>query len=109
VPKGYWIAHITITDPIAYKQYAATNQAAFKKYGGRVIVRGARESPGYPGAGRFEVRHGTMKDRHVVLEFDDYETALACYDSTEYQAAAKLRDQGAQVDVLVIEGSDPPC
>lgn len=51
--------------------------------------------------------HGSLKDRHVVLEFDSYETALACYNSPEYQNAAKFRDQSGQVDVIVIEGYEP--
>ena len=46
--------------------------------------------------------HGSLKDRH-----DSYETALACYNSPEYQNAAKFRDQGGQVDVIVIEGYEP--
>ena len=51
----------------------------------------------------FEIKSGRRKDRHVVIEFDSYEQALACYDSPEYQSAAKFRDQGAQVDLVIIE------
>ena len=105
--KGYWIAHITITDPENYKKYAATNQAAFKKYGARFLVRGGKPSPGFPSTSRYEVRHGTFRDRHVVLEFDSYEQAVACYNSPEYQEAAKFRDKGADLDIIVIEGFDP--
>jgi uncharacterized protein (DUF1330 family) len=106
--KGYWIAHITITDSEAYKQYVSAFKPAFKKFGARDIIRGAKESPGYAGGGRFQIKEGTWKDRHVVIEFDSYEQALACYDSPEYQAAAKFREQGAQVDLIIIEGCDPP-
>jgi len=31
--------------------------------------------------GTFETREGTSRSRNVVLEFKDYETALACYNS----------------------------
>jgi len=93
---------------VAYKQYRDAFGAAFKKYGARDIIRGAKESPGFPKAGRLEIKHGTMKDRHVVIEFDSYEQALACYDSPEYQSAAKFRERGAQVDLIIIEGCDPP-
>jgi uncharacterized protein (DUF1330 family) len=106
--EGYWVAHITITDLAAYKQYAALFKPAFKKFGARDIIRGAKASPGYPGGGRFEVKEGSLKDRHVVIEFDTYEQALACYDSPEYQATAKFREQVAQVDLLIIEGCDVP-
>jgi uncharacterized protein (DUF1330 family) len=106
--KGYWIAHITITDPAAYKQYVSGFKVAFKKFGARDIIRGAKESPGYAGGGRFQIKEGTPRDRHVVIEFDSYEQALGCYDSPESQAAAKFSEKGAQVDLIIIEGCDPP-
>lgn len=105
--KGYWIAHITITDPENYRQYAATNQAAFKKYGARFLVRGGKSFPGFPSTSRYETRRGTFRERHVVLEFDSYEQAVACYNSPEYQEAMKFRDKGADLDIMIIEGFDP--
>ena len=94
MPKGYWIAHVTVKDPEGYKDYVAANAIAFKKFGAKFLVRG----------GKNEVKSGTAKDRHVVLEFDSYATALACYTSPEYQAAAKIRDTCSVADVIVIEG-----
>jgi len=41
-----------------------------------------------------------------VLEFKDYATALACYDSPEYKAACDVRDKNSTADVIVIEGYD---
>ena len=32
-----------------------------------------------------------MRGRQVVIEFKDYATALACYESEEYQRASALR------------------
>lgn len=107
MPKGYWIAHITITDLETYKKYAMNNHVAIKKYGGQFLVRGGKESPGFPSASRYEVTHGLLKDRHVILEFPSYEDALACYKSPEYQEVAKFRDLGGDVDVIVIEGLEP--
>ena len=64
--KGYWIAHVTVTDPERYKDYVAANAAAFEKYNARFLVRG----------GSYEQRAGAQKQqRHVVLEFDSYATA----------------------------------
>ena len=94
--KGYWIAHVTVTDPERYKDYVAANAIAFKKYNARFVVRG----------GQFEVRAGTARQRHVVLEFDSYAIARACYDSPEYRAAGAIRDQASQADVMIIEGYD---
>ena len=96
MPKGYWVAHVTVQDPEGYKQYVAANAIAFKKYGAKFLVRG----------GRNEVKSGTAKERHVILEFESYEKALACYASPEYKAAAQIRDRYSSADVIVIEGWD---
>src|SRR5262245_34202380 len=105
--KGYWIAQLDIVDPEAQKQYVAANQAAFQKYGARYMVRGGKEVAGFPSRSRSVVKSGAMRSRHVVLEFDSYETPLACYESPEYQAAIKFRDRGCDVDVIIIEGYEP--
>jgi uncharacterized protein (DUF1330 family) len=96
--KGYWIAHIDVTDPDGYKDYVAANAAAFGKHGARFLVR----------AGRQQVTEGKQRGRTVVLEFPSYDSpsydsALACYRSPEYQAAAALRKGKAEVDLVVIE------
>ena len=38
--KGYWIAHVDVSDPEGYKAYVAANKLAFTKYGVRYLVRG---------------------------------------------------------------------
>jgi uncharacterized protein (DUF1330 family) len=96
--KGYWIARIDVTNPDRYQGYVDANAAAFSKYGGRFIVRG----------GKFEAPEGSPRARNVVLEFTDYATALACYQSPEYQAALAHRDGAAVADLLIIEGYDDP-
>lgn len=95
--KGYWIAHVTVTDPERYKDYVAANAVAFKKYNAKFLVRG----------GRNEVAAGSGGgDRHVVLEFESYDVAKACYDSPEYMAARKIRDEASTANVIIIEGYD---
>jgi uncharacterized protein (DUF1330 family) len=95
--KGYWIAHVTITNPERYKDYVAANAIAFRKYNARFVVRG----------GQHEVVSGPKGERrHVVIEFDSYATAKACHDSPEYQAAAKIRDQVSTAELIIIEGYD---
>ena len=43
--KGYWVAHIDVRDPEAYKTYLAAIAAVFRKHHGRYLVRaGAFES-----------------------------------------------------------------
>jgi len=94
--KGYWIAGVDVTDPEGYKAYVAANAEAFRKYGAKFIVRG----------GRFEVPEGTARARNIILEFKDYETALACYHSPEYAAAKALREGRSEASLIVIEGYD---
>ena len=96
--KGYWIAHVDVIDPEAYKGYLAANAIAFAKFGARFLVR----------AGRGEVRRGALRARHVVLEFPDYATALACYRSPEYQHLLALRQPHGTADIVIIEGYDGP-
>lgn len=72
--KGYLIVHVDVTDPEGYKEYQAANAVAFRKYGGRFLVRG----------GASELPVGKLRSRHVIIEFKDFATAVACYRSPEY-------------------------
>jgi uncharacterized protein (DUF1330 family) len=94
--KGYWIAHVDVTEPEGYKAYMTADMAAFGKYGGRFLVRGGQQ----------EVVEGKARGRTVVLEFPSYRAALDCYRSPEYQAAAALRKGKAEFDLFIIEGCD---
>jgi uncharacterized protein (DUF1330 family) len=94
--KGYWIAHVDVTEPEGYKAYMTADMAAFGKYGGRFLVRG----------GQREVVEGKVRGRTVVLEFPSYRAALDCYHAPEYQAAAALRKGKAEFDLFIIEGCD---
>lgn len=97
--KGYWIARVDVHDPEAYQEYVKGNAVAFEKYGAKFLVRG----------GRFENPEGSCRQRNVVLEFDSYEKALACYHSPEYQSVIAIRaKQGvSEGDFVIIEGYDP--
>jgi uncharacterized protein (DUF1330 family) len=96
--KGYWIGHVDVTDLEGYKPYMIANQAPFGRFGGRYLTRGGKQ----------EVVEGKAGSRTVVLEFPSYEVALACYRSPEYQAAKRLRDGSAEIDLIVVEGYDGP-
>jgi uncharacterized protein (DUF1330 family) len=96
MPKAYWIAHVDVSDPETYETYRAANAVAFEKYGARFIVRGGQQ----------QVREGSAKSRSVVLEFKDLETAVACYESPEYQAAKAIRDDASDGDMMIVEGYD---
>ena len=59
--KGYWIAHVNITNPERYQDYIAANAVAFRKYNARFLVRAgqcvvAKGDLGWPQARRDRVR-----------------------------------------------------
>ncbi|TFH74682.1 DUF1330 domain-containing protein [Gammaproteobacteria bacterium LSUCC0112] len=97
MPKGYWIVQVDIDDLEKYKAYMAANAEPFKHYGATFLVRG----------GRFENPEGNSRARHVVLEFPDYQSALDCWHSPEYQYAITLRQPVSTLDMVIIEGYQP--
>lgn len=96
--KGYWVVRVDVDNPQQYQNYLAANAAPFRKDGARFLVR----------SGRYETVEGSSRSRNVVIEFKDYETALACYRSPEYQAAMTLRTGASVADIIIIEGYDGP-
>ncbi|CAN1485971.1 COG5470 Uncharacterized conserved protein [Rhabdaerophilaceae bacterium] len=95
--KAYWIARVDVTDDEAYGRYRDLNAVAFNQFGARFIVRGP--------AGKTAM--GTSRKHNVVLEFADYETALACYNSPEYQAAKVYLEKAGDVDLVIVPGYAP--
>jgi uncharacterized protein (DUF1330 family) len=79
-----------------YRAYIEGNGVVFNKYGARFLVRG----------GQHETPEGTSRGRNVVIEFKDYATALACYNSPEYQKLVALRAPHSTADIVVVEGYD---
>ena len=92
--KGYWIGRVDVTNPEQYKNYLATNGLAFEKYGAKFLVRG----------GDFSSLEGENRSRNVVIEFENVGTALACYNSPEYQAAKAHRPPASEADIFIIKG-----
>jgi uncharacterized protein (DUF1330 family) len=96
--KGYWIVHVDVSDPELYKDYIAANAVAFRKFGGRFLVRG----------GASEAVEGHFRSRTVIVEFNDYATALTCYRSAEYAGAMAIRKSASIGDLKIVEGYDGP-
>ncbi|MBY5931497.1 DUF1330 domain-containing protein [Tateyamaria omphalii] len=92
--KGYWIAFVTVTDIEKYAGYRQHAPAAFQKYGARFLVQG----------GDAIQLEGQGFQRHVVIEFDSKEQALACYNSPEYQEARANRSGACEANIVVVEG-----
>ena len=98
MPKGYWIAQLDVSDPEGYEAYrSATRRAS------RISARSFWCAAASSRSSKGEAARATC-----VIEFPDYETALACYRSPEYQDASSSRRRIATVDLVVIEGYDGP-
>ena len=90
---AYWCARAKIVDPVEYKKYTDLVPAILKKYNGKVLTRG----------GNYKILEGPEKfERHVVVEFESMEAAVACFESPEYKEAAAFRRAGAGINELVI-------
>ncbi|PHS27691.1 MAG: hypothetical protein COA84_04070 [Robiginitomaculum sp.] len=75
-----WIAHVTVTDDVAYGKYAKLATEAIAAHGGVFIARG----------GRFVQLEGRERPRNVVARFPSVEAAEECYNSDVYQEALSL-------------------
>jgi uncharacterized protein (DUF1330 family) len=92
---SYVIVNVRVTDPDAYREYAAGTPASIARFGGRFLVRG----------GEVEVREGSCSPaRVVVLEFPDGDAARAWYESDEYQALLAIRQRAAESELVFVEG-----
>jgi uncharacterized protein (DUF1330 family) len=94
MPKGYWIARVDVRDTERYKDYVSTARPAFERFGANFLARG----------GNFTELEGTARARNVVIEFPSLQAAVDCYNSPEYQAAAKIRQEAADAEMVVVEG-----
>ena len=92
--KGYWVVRVSVHDQQRYPDYLAAAKPAFEKFGAN--FRG--------GGGAVDSMEGTSRDRNVVVEFKDFATAKACYQSPEYQAAKAIRQKYSEADFIIIEG-----
>ena len=96
MPKGYVIAHATVTDAEKWAQYVAKSKIALDKYEGKPIVRG----------GRCEIMEGNgSHQRNVVIEFPSYDHARGYATSPEYAEAKKLRQGAGTIDITIVEGA----
>ncbi len=95
MPKGYWIAHVEVSDPDQYQKYVAATPAAFEKYGAVFRARGGQNT---------EVEGPMGRSRHVVIEFPTYQAAIDCFNSPEYQSAREHRLPAGEATIVIVEG-----
>ena len=93
--KGYWISLYTkIDNQENLKKYAETVTPIIKSFGGVPLVRG----------GKHECFDGDNFLRTVVWEFPNYEKAIECHNSVEYQKGWDLAKNTTKRHMQVIEG-----
>ena len=98
---AYWVARARVDDPVQYKKYTDRVPEIVNRYGGKILARG----------GRYRIMEGPEDfHRFVVIEFPTLEAGVACFQSPEYQEAAKFRraDGVGIVENVIVEGGDFP-
>jgi len=93
----YFIAQITIQNPVEYERYIEGFDEIFSKYRGEVLA--VDDEPALL-EGNFHHR------RVVVVRFPNEAELKRWYDSPEYQELAKYRRRSARADILLVHGND---
>jgi uncharacterized protein (DUF1330 family) len=92
---AYMIAFVEMLDEKVFRDYQGVASDAFGAYGAKFLTPG----------GSHKVLEGPAEDRTCVLvEFPSAEQAQAFWDSPEYQAAIKMREGAANMQVLLLDG-----
>ena len=79
--KAYWVCiYEKINNTEKLKEYAVKAKPAIEKFSGKFLARG----------GKNRTNDGINSPRIIVVEFPDYNTAINCYDSNEYQEAHEI-------------------
>ena len=93
--KGYWIAlYKKIESMENLKKYADSVTPIIKSFGGKPLVRG----------GKYKCLEGNNFPRTVIWEFPNYEKALECHNSKEYQDGWTLAKDTTERNLQIIEG-----
>ncbi|WP_318392535.1 DUF1330 domain-containing protein [Enterobacter sp.] len=93
--KGYLIAHVTVSDPVAYAEYAQAAGEAMQDFSPKIVAW----------SGQYENLEGESHERHVVFEFSSFAEAKRFYESPGYQAARSLRAGAATGTFVLVEGT----
>ena len=94
--KAYWVCvYEKIENAEKLKEYAVKAKPAIEKFSGKFLVRG----------GKNRTNDGIESPRTVVVEFPNYNNAVECYDSAEYQEAHDILKGHVVRHHQIIEGS----
>lgn len=94
---AYFVAFVDMKDEEKFRAYQGVAGDAFAAYGAKFLTRGGGHS----------VFEGPEETRTCVLvEFPSVEKATAFWNSPEYQAAIKMREGAAEMQVLLLDGGE---
>jgi uncharacterized protein (DUF1330 family) len=99
----YMFAEAKLKDPEKYDQYAAALSDIVAKHGGRCLVQGGSIKQLFKG--REEERR--CPDQVIIVEFPSEAEHRRCFTSPEYQAIARLREEGADMRAVLLQGYAP--
>ena len=93
---AYVIGRLTIEHRGWMDEYYAKVPALVEQHGGRFLVRGGNPQP--------VEGDETMPDGVVVIEFPTRADAVAFWESPEFAPLMRLRQTGARLQALVVDG-----
>ena len=93
MPTALWIAHVTVTDEVAYGEYAKRATVAIADHDGVFLAR----------AGTYEQLEGPDRPRNVVARFPSLQAAHDCYYSASYQEAIGFAKGASQRELSIVE------
>jgi uncharacterized protein (DUF1330 family) len=94
--KGYWVvAYRKVFDQATVKNYAALLVPVLEKFGARMLV-----SP----TSVVTTHEAGLQQMTVVVEFDNYEIALAAYESDDHKKTLAVLGPGVERDFRIAEG-----
>ena len=93
--KGYIVVtYRSIKNQEKWAAYAKLAVPAVQKAGGKFLVRALPS----------RVHELGMKERVVIVEFDNVHKAMSAHDTPAYQEALKALGDGAERDFRIVEG-----
>jgi|TARA_B100000809_G_scaffold43857_1_gene38178 uncharacterized protein (DUF1330 family) len=93
--KGYWIAlYKQINNVDNLKNYGAKVTPIIKSFGGKPLVRG----------GKYQRIEGEDFSRTVIWEFPNFQKAIECHESKEYQDGWSLAKDTTERNLQIVEG-----
>jgi uncharacterized protein (DUF1330 family) len=93
MPTALWIAHVEVSNPDAYAEYAKGATVAIAAHGGVFLARGVT----------YVQLEGRERPRNVVARFPSLQAAVDCYNSPDYQAALQHAKGASVRDLMVVE------